>query len=399
MPKRYLTYSLIILTILLLAAAVLWETGYFPVRPESSSCDIRVRLSSPLKTFNVGARDKVIVSYGQHETEPLDLPPGTDVKAAGESIYIGGREYPLLELTIRTPGRGFLIYNGKRYRGSLSIVPLGGGKIAPVNTVDIEDYLKGVLPREVYPLWPFSVLKAQAVASRSFAIHEKFYSHKEYYDLRGDTYSQVYGGVDAENYRTSRAVERTAGLVLSWDQEVLPAFFHSCCGGHTRDASGVWHIDKVPLKGVRCPWCRWSPYYKWKARVDNGDIENDLSSYGGFTGRVRDMKAYGYDVGGFVKGVRVISSEGQTRYSVRRFRSIIGRETLKSPKFRIKKYPRFFLFYGKGWGHGVGMCQWGAFGLGLRRWNYIRILSYYYPGASIEDWESVQGPSGVNDAS
>jgi stage II sporulation protein D len=111
------------------------------------------------------------------------------------------------------------------------------------------------------------------------------------------------------------------------------------------------------------------------------------------------MKAYGYDVGGFVKGVRVISSEGQTRYSVRRFRSIIGRETLKSPKFRIKKYPRFFLFYGKGWGHGVGMCQWGAFGLGLRRWNYIRILSYYYPGASIEDWESVQGPSGVNDAS
>jgi stage II sporulation protein D len=279
------------------------------------------------------------------------------------------------------------------YRGQIDINRTAGGLTA-VNRVDLEYYLKGVLPREVNRFWPIAMIEAQAIVSRSFAVYEALRRKNKDYDLTDDTFSQVYGGRSSERWRTTRAVEATKGKVLEYKGKVLPAYFHSCCGGRTQNVSRAWGTSPAlvdargrsgPLKGAKCSWCRWTPYFRWQARVEKQDILKGLKDEGYYLNRIDAITEGPRDVSGRLKYVRIRSRNKWIEVATEDFRSAIGRRILRSANFKIRKRRRYYIFNGYGWGHGVGMCQWGAFGLSLKKWSAERILARYYPGAKIVD--------------
>jgi len=318
------------------------------------------------------------------------LSPAVKALPADGGVKIGGKIFRSEIVRLSPDSRGgrggrerdLISLNGTLYRGDIDIIRTSDGLDA-INVLPLEDYLKGVLPREINPLWPFAVMKAQAIASRSFAVAEALRRKNAPYDLTADTFSQVYGGRSCERWRATRAVEATGGMVLEYGGEVFPAYFFSCCGGHTEDIAKVWGREMEPLKGVKCSWCRWSPYFRWKVRVPTGTIHEKLNRSGFAMGRVDDIREGPRDRSGRLEYLSVRSRNRWLEIPTDDFRYAIGGYVLKSAKFHVKKYPRFYLFSGYGWGHGVGMCQWGAFGLALRRWSAERILEYYYPGTKI----------------
>ncbi len=333
---------------------------------------IRVRLVNNVKAVRLAARNGYKV---------YDIKTGEFLKEKGPGqgevkITTGGvRVLPL--------AGGNIILNGKPYNGKIDIVTMPKG-LDVINTVELEDYLRGVLPREVSRYWPFEAIKAQAIVSRSFAVYEAMHRKARSYDLTADTFSQVYGGVADERRRTTEAVGATRGKVLVYDGEVLPAYFNSTCGGHTADAARVWGEGPAPLSGVKCRWCRMSPYFRWKTRIPEQTIVQKFNRRGYTFKRIDAIREGPKDDSGRLEYLKIKTPGEWIEIATGDFRSILGRRVLKSANFSVKKRVHSYVFSGVGWGHGVGMCQWGALGLALKRWSTERILEYYYPGAKIE---------------
>ncbi|MFH1664772.1 MAG: SpoIID/LytB domain-containing protein [Candidatus Omnitrophota bacterium] len=382
--------------VVFVAGVVILCSSVFFFRPLSSgrsACMVRVRLAHDADSVKVSSQDRCNIydiRTGALLRKNIRIEPGAEMSVSGNSIILGKDEFGPGPVRIEALRNGSISLNGVSYRGGLYAARAGEG-LDVVNRVGLEDYLKGVLPREVNHLWPFAALKAQAVASRSFAVAAVIRRKGNDYDVTADTFSQVYGGRSAERWRTSKAVEMTRGMVLEYGGSVLPAYFHSCCGGCTGDIARIWGKAIAPLKGGKCPWCRWSPYFRWQVRVPTGEIIQKIGSRGYVIASIDDIRCGSRDASGRLEYVRVRSRNKWIEVDTEEFRSALGTRVIKSANFRVKKYPFFYLFSGYGWGHGVGMCQWGAFGLSIRRWNMERILGEYYPGAKIKDVGEVAG--------
>ncbi len=326
-------------------------------------CDVRGMVSKKLLVRNVRFKKEKIQS---DET----------------GIRIGQRMFEENRIrVIAARGHGIAL-NGVLYRGEVDVIKTDEGFNA-VNRLDLEEYLKGVVPREVSHLWPFDAIKAQAIASRTFAVSQALLRRNKDYDVKFDTSSQVYGGRSSERLRTTRAVDKTRGEVLVFDGKVLPAYFHSCCGGHTEDAGKLWNEDIKSLKGVKCSWCRLSPYFKWKSQFSEKIICEKLNANGYDVERIYGIKPGKRDRSGRLEDIKIRSRKKWIDIPISKFRSVVGRNKLKSSNFNVKKRGKSYVFKGRGWGHGVGMCQWGAFGLALKWWKAERILKYYYSGAKV----------------
>ncbi|MFA6636242.1 MAG: SpoIID/LytB domain-containing protein [Candidatus Omnitrophota bacterium] len=369
---------------------------FFYIRPSSKqtfpedSSIIRVRIARHAVSADIhssGICRIIDPLSGKVILAEADIRKDSEIKISGGKILAAGKVFKERVIRISPGKRSGFYFNGTEYRGELDIT-LKGQHFYAVNRVGLEDYLKGVIPREVYNFWPMSVLKAQAVASRSYALFESRRRKKREYDLTSDTLTQVYGGRSAERARTTNAVVSTRGEVLNAGGELIPGYFHASCGGHTADISKVWGgVWSEHFKGKRSPYCRWTPPYRWRARIPTTEILSKLNSSGHEFDRIDDIRSGKRDASGRVEYVMVRSRNRWFEIPARDILNSIGRKTLKSSNFRVKKYPLFYDFNGYGWGHGVGMCQWCAFGLSLRRWDYKRILEFFYPGAKVSPLE------------
>lgn len=348
---------------------------------------LRVRIAHDIDSFVVSSTGTAGIEYydasGAAKTERLR--GKTEVRCDAKGIKIGDEACPSDKIRLMPGSRDFLGVNGVLYRGELE-VSKSGGDLDVLNIVELEDYLKGVLPKEVNHLWPFEAIKAQAVTSRSFAVYRALRNNKRGFDLTADTFSQVYGGKSAEKWRTNKAVDSTNGKVLTYAGKILPAYFHSCCGGHTENSSLAWGENTiVPLEGVSCRWCKWSPYYRWQARISTREIIKRLRSSGYEISRIDDIKAGAEDRSGRLSYVSIRSGDNWFDVEGTDFMNSMGTRVVRSTNFRVKRQPFSYRFIGYGWGHGVGLCQWGAFGQALRWKKSGDILQYYYPGTEIAD--------------
>lgn len=289
------------------------------------------------------------------------------------------------------------IYFGKNlYRGTLQIIKTQGGLLAAINVLNLEDYIKGVLYHEISHRWPPEAIKAQAVASRTFAIYQAQENFNKDYYLKADVASQMYRGVFAEKARTDKAVDETAGQILMYRGKVLPAFFHAACGGNTENVSSLWKISSRPLRGVVCPFCKNSPYFKWEKAVPLSEIEEKIARAKGLIGKIKSIKILSRNKSGRVKGLRIRyeALDGRKRIksinmTAKEFRSILGSKVLSSTNFIVTIKGNEAVFNGYGWGHGVGLCQWGAFAMAKKKHNYKEILKHYYPGAEVVTLEQL----------
>ena len=264
--------------------------------------------------------------------------------------------------------------NGKWYRGLIKLTPKGDSWMV-TNIVNLEDYLAGNLAAEMNASWNLEALKAQAVASRTYAKYMADHPKHAEYDLEKGTSDQVYRGVEAENVRALKAIKATAGEILREKNKVVKIFYHSRCGGHTDNEMDVWNAANAKHAMVPCPYCQKHPL-PWETTVDLSKIRQSLSLPRSQrplkiaatqlpSGRLGDIH--------FISDSKIISLPSDT------LRSRLGYSNLKSTLFRWKVNQDSVTFQGTGRGHGVGMCQWGAQHLAKTGKSYRQILTHYYP--------------------
>ena len=305
------------------------------------------------------------------------------IRPTDYGIMFGNEHLKIPSIQI-TPQNEPSIYLGKRlYRGNLQVLRTKNGLLRAINVVDLDDYVNGVLYHEVSHRWPIEAIKAQAIASRTFAIYQAQENRRGYYYLKADVSSQVYGGVYAEKYRTQKAVEETKGQVLVYNAKILPAFFHATCGGKTEDAGMLWNVSLAPLKGVSCAYCKNSPHFNWSYSIGLSDIRVRLKKAGYNVSDIYSIKIKSRDPSGRVTLLQFVSQPSSVEISAKDFRSMIGHSVIKSTNFVLEIQDGIVYFNGKGWGHGVGMCQWGAFAMAKKGKTAQEIVTHYYPGSKV----------------
>lgn len=306
------------------------------------------------------------------------------VFAKPEGLLFDKKPLGIFKIRI-VPKRDATIYIDRfRFRGYVDIVGTKDSKIKVINTLDIEHYLKGVLYHEISHRWPYAAMKAQAIAARTYAQYQKQVMCDKEYDLRSDVYSQVYGGRRAEKYRTNKAVDLTRGKVLTYNGEIFPAYYHATCGGVTEDASNLWKTDLPALKGVVCEFCERSKHYNWKRKLRFKDIERALIKAGFKKAEgITSIRIGSRHKSHRIKNLIIFGSSGPMSISGKDFRLALGPSVLKSNDYTIEVSRETVIFKGFGWGHGVGMCQWGAYFMARKGYSVEEILQHYYPGTEM----------------
>lgn len=307
-------------------------------------------------------------------------------------IRVGDRTFRTSRLTLGPGPRGRVFVQGRPYRGVVVLARLDRNRLSATNLVDVEDYLAGVLGEEMPLRWPAEALKAQAIAARTFALYRKKARRTSSFDLAATTLDQVYAGVEGESERAWEIVNATRGVVMVFEWRLFPAFFHSTCGGHTEDARrsfgrGVFPgSDRNFMSGVPCETCRGSPHYGWTCKLSAAEVSRKVGLK-----EVREIRPLGCGPSGRATKVRISHAGGNKVFSLREFRGRVGRglSRLRSGAFEVEPrggagfQPVRFVFRGRGFGHGVGMCQYGALGMARQGASYGRILAHYYRGAKL----------------
>ncbi len=310
------------------------------------------------------------------------------VKASKNGLELGNERLAVAGIRIETVSNAAVIIDKRKFRGVMDIIKTPDETLLLVNHVDIEEYLCGVLYHEVSHLWPMEALKAQAIASRTFALHQHQVNKDKEYDLTNTTYSQVYGGATSEKYRTNKAVIKTYGQVMTYNGKVFSAYFHACCGGYTEDADKLWKTNLPVLKGRPCLYCARSPHFNWSRKVSIWLVRKKLLENSYKCGKITSFKPAAYDASGRVTDIIIKTTQGTFKVPSNKFRIMISPTLIKSTNFTVKLYDEFLYFEGKGWGHGVGLCQWGACGMAQDGFKADEILDFYYPENNIMDiWD------------
>jgi stage II sporulation protein D len=272
--------------------------------------------------------------------------------------------------------------NNKGYRGIVEIVPDGKGLLV-VDELLLEEYLVGLINCEISSQWPIESVKAQAVVARSYALYQKEAKKNQFYHLETSVIDQVYAGCDIEDSRSARAVEETRGEVLTFRGKVIRAFFHSICGGHTEASENVWTMKIPYLRGVECQYCLMSPSVRWEQALPKKKVESLLRTGGVKISGLRDVRPKTRYPSGRIEFLDIISSRGVATIPAVTFRKLIGYSVIRSTNFEVTASESELVFAGAGYGHGVGLCQWGAKQRAEEGFNYREILEYYYPGTRL----------------
>ena len=347
---------------------------------------VRVAVLKDAKTFNLSIAGgfKVFALYTGEELQTSRRLKRSKVAPLSRGLKIGSDVFPIVGVKI-IPDKDASIYiNKRRFRGEIDIIREKDLQLLVVNRLDVEDYIRGVLYHEISHRWPLEAIKAQAVAARTYAYYQTIVNKEKDYDVTPDIYSQVYGGKTSEKLRTNIAVDRTLGEVLFYKGDILPAFFHATCAGHTEDASNLWKVDLIPLKGVPCEFCRRAPHYRWKRNLRLKDIQDKLNKAGYDIWLIENIEVVERNKSKRIITIKITDRlEKSITISGKDSRLLVGPNTIRSNNYSVVMKGYYVDFLGYGWGHGVGLCQWGAYFMSRKGMKYKEILNYYYPHTKI----------------
>ena len=275
---------------------------------------------------------------------------------------------------------GELLLNGVHYPGDIEIWK-GQNGLYVVTELPLEEYVKDVVISEVGTKWETEALKAQAVISRTYALYQKNSNGKAIYHLTSSVLHQVYKG-NGSKPEVSSAVEKTKGEVLIYNGKPIEALYHSTSSGKTELPGEVFGKNYPYLKSVEA-FSNRSPYWIWERKIPVSEIENSLKLTG-----IKEIRVKSYTSTGRVKEISVIVEMGEHVYKSNDFRKLLGWQRLPSTDFNMSRDNGSIIFEGKGYGHGVGLCQWSALEMAKKGKTYKKILSYFYPGAEIKKYEN-----------
>jgi stage II sporulation protein D len=288
-------------------------------------------------------------------------------------LVLDGVEQAEPQLELRPKGSECSV-DDRAYQGGLLVKAGSEGRLTVFNLLEPEQYLRSVVGSEMYSGWPLETLMAQAVAARTFMVYTL--STKGYLS-RVD---MAYRGVAGESAAADLATELTRGIVLTYHDRILPAYFTNTCGGRTVPVEKVFAMEPAaPLGRVKCDWCRESPSYEWTAEIPGAQIAERLGDARIST--VSSIKTEGAEPDGYARFVVI---NGEVRLGAHAFGLAVGSELIKSACFTVTERDGQFRFEGRGSGHGVGLCQWGARGMAEAGKSWMDILLCYYPEAALQ---------------
>jgi len=277
--------------------------------------------------------------------------------------------------------KGFEL-TGKNYAGDILLIK-ENNKPVLVNRLPIGKYLLGVVPKEMSPSWELQALEAQAIAARSYAYYIVLKNKDKSYDVASTTASQVYGGADAGSEKSDQAVRETAGSVLTYEGKPVLSYFHAHSGGKLEDSGLVW-TTSLPYYKVKND--KISEEYKplaWNLEVSASEIRDSLRENGFSLNSIKNILPVEYSASGRITQVKIITDQGPLKVNSNSLRIWLGAGQVKSTLCKISKKGDRYIFYGRGYGHGVGMSQWGAQGMAARGYDFREILAHYYPGTKL----------------
>lgn len=255
-----------------------------------------------------------------------------------------------------------------------------------VVTLDVETYLRGVVPIEASPSWPAAALQAQAIIARTYALEKKTLSRA--YDVVTTEGDQRYGGPAAEHPATNAAVDATRGLTVRYAGGPASIFYSSCCGGHTEDAAEIWGHAALPyLRGVDDPYCTAAPDYRWVRQLPLERARAALADR--IAGDLVAIDLIDPDASGRPRSAVLHAKSGESAALPvtdlrRRWGADVVRSTwLHDVSVDATQAVPFVHIEGSGRGHGVGLCQWGARGMALAGADAPAILAHFFPGTTV----------------
>ncbi|WP_304130262.1 SpoIID/LytB domain-containing protein [Ignavibacterium album] len=316
-------------------------------------------------------------------------------------IQLGSKNFNSKVFYLESVNDPIIFINNKKYRGRIKFINIGS-QVKVINQIGLEDYLKGVMTKEM-PVGNgnenFEALKAFAIAARTYALN-KIYSSQTYFDLFPDVRDQVYGGVESEHTLSNKAVDETRGMILTYKNAPAIVFYHSTCGGYTESAVNVFTKDDPEyLRSVKdgdIAYCSISPNFNWRETLTekefikrladakltaNNDysIEKFIIKSRFPSGRINELEIYLKNK----NDIKPVSIFGNQIRSIIKNQS--GNGILRSNNFIIEiTSDRNIVITGKGSGHGVGLCQWGAIAQSKSGKNHKEILLHYFPGTEIK---------------
>ncbi|MEN3186592.1 MAG: SpoIID/LytB domain-containing protein [Atribacterota bacterium] len=390
---------------------------------------------------------------------------------AGMSVHFSFREGKVFwkekslfawRFILASLGREPILWGKRPYRGKM-IVEARSGLLSILNTLSVEDYIKGTIKLEASPSWPEEALKAQIIVARTYAFKNLGRHREDGFDFCATEHCQRYGGINAEDPRTNALVEATRGMVLTYEGKIASVVYHSESGGYTDSAFNVWGREVPYLMAVPSPWEKDAPHALWTVCLSKVEIEAALRQAGYLSGSLKGIQFVPSEHGR-MKEVVLFSQNGRWVIPASKFREAIGVQILPSTYFTVreerikgkpdrtlreqKEVPKShsvgvsrsrellekddwtlediiaflelrekereamkkkreslgtettgtvvsvpplleeevgaqFIFEGRGWGHGVGLSQWGAVGMAQEGYDFRAILSHYFPGCEL----------------
>ena len=379
---------------------------------------VRVLIVEGSKSIRISTQSDFYIAEGVDETPLKRYESGGSYTVVhrrnGVSLADGGKTlHEAPQIYLRPASEKNIYIGGKPYRGGF-LFAASHGKVITINVVAIDDYIKGVLPAEIGFLKSdqYEAYRAQAIASRSYALSKLEERAEELFDLKATIMDQVYRGVQGEDPNASRAVEETIGLVAIWGGAPARAYYSSCCGGHTADIRVGWPWkDAYPyLYGRRDTveeskgksLCSHSTHFRWRVHWSGNTLRGILRKTlpevlgirPGAVGDLVDIRVLDTAPDGRVVAIEIETDRGAYRVEGDRIRWVLRPSAnsdaiLRSTLFKmsVKKARgkiRSINLVGGGNGHGIGMCQAGAVKMAELGYGAEEILRHYYPGITIQ---------------
>lgn len=356
---------------------------------------IRVLLVQDSQRVDISAERGLTIQMPNGDTR--EFPGPVVARPLAGRMTVNGEMVAADSLTIRSRGGDLTVMNGGNgtgeqkplvVTGSLKMLARGGALLL-VNEVDLEEYIKGVVPAEMSPGWHPEALKAQAVVARTYALYQRMLNKSREYDLVATVQDQVYQGRQGVDQRVQEAVESTRGLAVAYQNAPIYAAFSSTAAGPTEDAVNVWSKDLPYLKGVDCPFDVNAPRYQWRAVLKVQDLEAIFRRQGVDVGAIASLTPFAYSKAGRVAKLRILHSKGELILRGEDFRRLVGYSVILSTQFEVETMGWEIALSGRGAGHAVGLCQWGAKEMAEHGYPYTTILAYYFPGTELKRTSSL----------
>ncbi|MEO8192281.1 MAG: SpoIID/LytB domain-containing protein [Gemmatimonadales bacterium] len=399
---------------------VVVDDGDQPVRIALATSDESARVggSGAWRVYSRNSSDLVVKGAGG-DAMRIEPRGGQLVVVRSDGSVTPRKPAPFL-VRATTPG-SYVTYEGKRYRGELVITPNNGGLLV-VNRLGVESYLRGVVPLEIGDRKPGeeAAVEAQAVAARSYTYIHMQEAGNRGFDMYGSVQDQAYGGVDAEKPMPDAAVASTRDMVIKYAGRIISTPYSSTCGGSTAGVREVWWrqpdqpylqpvSDQIP--GTDSYYCDPSPRFRWTATFDGDQLQATLEKYVGSVtpaseppvaasasaprlslGRITGFRIDGRTASDRVASVSIQTARGNYVVRGNDVRFVLRTPTgslLNSTYFTAETMPdgtggiSRLVIQGRGYGHGIGMCQWGAIGRARAGQDYKTILTTYYRGTTV----------------